>query len=75
MTRTAIAALLLAAMAVASPAPAAEFTAKVEKVRALTGPEAPTDMKPADVCGTDLGTIAETPDRLYFAFGDTGRAD
>jgi hypothetical protein len=28
---------------------------RVEKVRALTGPDSSTAMKPLDVCGTDLG--------------------
>jgi hypothetical protein len=44
---------------------------QVEKVRALTGPDAPVDMKSLDICGTDLGTMTEIGDRIFFAFGDT----
>lgn len=50
---------------------ASEFRVSVEKVAPLTGPDAPTDMRTADVCGTDIGTMAELGDRIYFAFGDT----
>lgn len=60
-------ALLLLAL----PAQAAEYTATVERVKALTGPNAPVDMRVPDICGTDLGTIAEHEGRLVFAFGDT----
>ena len=41
------------------------------KISALTGPQALTDQKGVDVCGTDLGTMTELNDRIYFAFGDT----
>jgi hypothetical protein len=44
---------------------------RVEKVGALTGPESPTEMKALDVCGTDLGTMTEIGNRIFFAFGDT----
>ncbi len=43
----------------------------VEKIRALTGPDSPTEMKPLDICGTDLGTMTEIGNRIFFAFGDT----
>jgi hypothetical protein len=43
----------------------------VEKVGALTGPEAPVVTKLLDICGTDLGTMAEIGHRIFFAFGDT----
>jgi len=55
----------------AFPTQAAEFTASVERIKALTGPNAPADMRGPDICGTDLGTIAEQAGRLVFAFGDT----
>jgi D-arabinan endo alpha-(1,5)-arabinofuranosidase len=41
------------------------------KVCALTGPQALTDQKEVDVCGTDLGIMTELNGRIYFAFGDT----
>ncbi|MBV8968360.1 MAG: DUF4185 domain-containing protein [Verrucomicrobia bacterium] len=41
------------------------------KICALTGPEALADQKSFDICGTDLGTMTELKDRIYFAFGDT----
>jgi hypothetical protein len=41
------------------------------KVCSLTGPEALTDQKAVDVCGTDLGIMTELNGRIYFAFGDT----
>ncbi len=44
---------------------------RIEKVRALTGISSPTDMKSIDVCGTDLGTMTEIGNRIFFAFGDT----
>jgi hypothetical protein len=50
---------------------AAEYTARVEKIGALTGPTAPVDMRKPDICGTDLGMMAEINGRLIFAFGDT----
>jgi hypothetical protein len=44
---------------------------QVEQVRALTGNNSPTEMKSIDVCGTDLGTMTEIGNRIFFAFGDT----
>ena len=41
------------------------------RVCTLTGPEALTDQRKKDVCGTDLGTMTELNGRVYFAFGDT----
>lgn len=72
----ALALLLLARPATAQVPPAADVPrhivgVKVEKVGALTGPNAPADMELPDVCGTDLGTTAELHGRVYFAFGDT----
>lgn len=43
----------------------------VTRVGALTGPEAPSSTRAVDVCGTDIGTMAELGDRVYFAFGDS----
>jgi D-arabinan endo alpha-(1,5)-arabinofuranosidase len=40
-------------------------------VAALTGPQALTDQKVVDVCGTDIGTMTELNGRIFFAFGDT----
>ncbi|MBJ3786048.1 DUF4185 domain-containing protein [Devosia sediminis] len=53
------------------PAAAADYTVAVEKIAALTGPEATADMRGPDICGTDIGTIAELDGRMLFAFGDT----
>jgi len=66
-TLLAIAALLAAA----APALAAGYTVSAEKVKALTGPNAPAEMKAPDICGTDLGTMAEIDGRIVLAFGDT----
>jgi hypothetical protein len=44
---------------------------RVEMVRALTGSDSPTEMRSLDVCGTDLGTMTEVGNRIFFAFGDT----
>jgi hypothetical protein len=41
------------------------------KVCALTGPQALSDQRKVDVCGTDLGVMTELNGRIYFAFGDT----
>ncbi len=41
------------------------------KICALTGPDALTDQKSIDICGTDLGIMTELNGRIYFAFGDT----
>lgn len=65
----AVAIALLAAMPI--PAMAQPYSVAVEKIAALTGPEAPVDMKGPDICGTDIGTIAEHDGRMFFAFGDT----
>jgi hypothetical protein len=43
----------------------------VSMVGALTGPDAADSMREVDVCGTDIGTMAELDGRIYFAFGDT----
>ena len=63
------AAVLLTALT--SGALGQEFTAKVERIGALTGPEAPVDMEAPDICGTDIGTMAEIGGRILLAFGDT----
>ncbi len=55
----------------AGSAAAQEFTATVEKIGTLTGPEAPVDMEEPDICGTDIGTMAEIGGRILLAFGDT----
>jgi len=47
------------------------YVAKVTRIGALTGPKAPVDMQGPDICGTDLGIIAELGSQLVFAFGDT----
>ena len=66
----ALAALVLAGLS-SEAAAAPGYTATVTRIGAMTGPQAPGDMRKADVCGTDLGTIAELGGRLVFAFGDT----
>ena len=68
--RLGLAALTMAALS-AGTAPAADYTATVTRIGALTGPQAPGPMRKADVCGTDLGIVAEIGGRLAFAFGDT----
>jgi hypothetical protein len=50
---------------------AQDYTATVERIGALTGPNAPADMKAPDICGTDIGTMAEIGGRILLAFGDT----
>jgi hypothetical protein len=63
--------LLAGACAVAQgQAPVAQ-SAHTELVAALTGPGAPSDMTGPDICGTDIGTVAELSGRIFFAFGDT----
>jgi hypothetical protein len=54
-----------------APATAQEFTVEVTRIGALTGPNAPVDMKAPDICGTDLGTMAEIGGKILLAFGDT----
>ena len=44
---------------------------RIELIGALTGPDARTQMKSVDICGTDLGTMTEIGNRIFFAFGDT----
>lgn len=65
--------LLVAAVvaATASPALAGGYTVTIEKVKALTGPNSPSEMKAPDICGTDLGTMADIDGRVVLAFGDT----
>lgn len=43
----------------------------VTRVGALTGPDAPSSTRGVDVCGTDIGTMAELGGKVYFAFGDS----
>jgi Domain of unknown function (DUF4185) len=63
---------LLAVLALlAWPAFGQEFTVTTTMVGPLTGPDAQPDMKARDICGTDLGTMAELDGRIVLAFGDT----
>ena len=63
-------------LGLATPAAAQDFTVEVTRIGALTGPDAPVDMKAPDICGTDIGTMAEIGGRILMAFGDTfGWAD
>jgi hypothetical protein len=59
------------ALLVSSPALAQDYTATSTLIGALTGPKAPVDMKEPDICGTDLGTMAEIDGTIVIAFGDT----
>lgn len=59
------------ALLAASPAFAQDYTATSTLVEALTGPDAPADMKGPDICGTDIGTMAEVDGTIVMAFGDT----
>src|SRR5262245_45912407 len=59
------------AMIVSSPAIAQEFTVTSTLVKPLTGPSSPTEMQKPDICGTDLGTMAEVGGTIVLAFGDT----
>jgi hypothetical protein len=68
--RTFLAAVALA-LGLVAPATAQDFTVEVTRVGALTGPDAPVDMKAPDICGTDIGTMAEIGGRILLAFGDT----
>lgn len=63
--------LVLAFALAAAPALGAHYTATTVKIAALTGPDAPVDMRAPDICGTDLGTMAEIDGRIVLAFGDT----
>src|SRR5688572_711144 len=62
---------LVLAAGMANGAAAQDYRANVERIGALTGPDAPVDMKQPDICGTDIGTMAEIGGRILFAFGDT----
>jgi hypothetical protein len=53
------------------PALGQEFTVKTTMVKPLTGPESPSEMQRFDICGTDLGTMAELDGTIVLAFGDT----
>jgi hypothetical protein len=53
------------------PAFGQEFTVTSTMVKPLTGPEAPSEMKRFDICGTDIGTMAEVGGKIVMAFGDT----
>lgn len=50
---------------------AGEYSIEVERIGALTGPNAPGEMKAPYICGTDLGTMAEIDGTIVMAFGDT----
>lgn len=64
--------LILTALASATPRLMPRIKEiRVEKLGALTGPTSPNGEKSADVCSTDLGTMTEIGQRIYFAFGDT----
>lgn len=65
--RTAAALLSL----IASSAFGQEFSVRTTLVGPLTGPEAPSEMKSLDICGTDIGTMAEVNGTIVIAFGDT----
>jgi hypothetical protein len=55
----------------ACPAFGQEFTVTTTMVKPLTGPEAQSGMQRLDICGTDLGTMAEIGGTIVLAFGDT----
>ena len=59
------------ALLVSSPVLAQDYTVTSTLVKALTGPNAPGEMKVPDICGTDLGTMAEVNGTIVLAFGDT----
>jgi hypothetical protein len=61
-------ALLLACTGAAR---AAGFEVRSEPIGPLTGPDAPSEMQSFDICGTDLGTMAEINGTIAIAFGDT----
>jgi hypothetical protein len=65
--RAAIALLSL----IASSAFGQEFTVTATLVEPLTGPESRSEMKSFDICGTDIGTMAEVNGTIVIAFGDT----
>ena len=53
------------------PAPSVLTSLSVTQVAVLTGPDAITPTRAADICGTDLGIPATLNGKLYVAFGDT----
>ena len=64
--------ILAAMLAATTPAFAdPPYSATSSVVKALTGPNSPSEMKAPDVCGTDLGTMAEIGGKVVMAFGDT----
>jgi hypothetical protein len=64
--------LMLALLSlIASPAFGQEFTVTTTLVKPLTGPDSPSEMKSFDICGTDIGTMAEVDGTIVIAFGDT----
>ena len=67
---TALLALPVAIAAPAAPAPTIK-SVRVTLVSALTGPSATPSTQPVDLCGTDLGTMAELNGKVFFAFGDS----
>ncbi|MCY1126888.1 DUF4185 domain-containing protein [Frigidibacter sp. RF13] len=56
---------------VAWPTLGQEYDVTSTKVQPLTGPEASADVQALDICGTDLGTMAEIDGTIVIAFGDT----
>jgi hypothetical protein len=63
---------LLALVALTAwPALAQDHAVTTTLVGPLTGPGAPSDMRTPDVCGTDIGTMAEMDGTIIIAFGDT----
>ncbi len=64
-------AIFLLALIAGSPALAASYAVETEQVMALTGPDSPSRMQAPDICGTHLGTMAESGGRIVMAFGDT----
>lgn len=63
-------ALALLSSAQAAP-PAVIKSLRVRLIAPLTGPDATTPTRDADICGTDLGIPASLHGTLYLAFGDT----
>lgn len=53
------------------PANGQDFSVTTTLVGPLTGPEAPSEMRSYDICGTDIGTMAEVDGTIVIAFGDT----
>src|SRR5688500_19375388 len=63
--------ILFAALLVTAPVLASGYTVRSERLAPLTGPESPSEMKSFDLCGTDIGTMAEIDGIVVLAFGDT----